>query len=154
MAGSRGKVSSCLTSCGSANRTKSESSPTAQSPQCRRRMLSGDYWTWLVGNPEVIGATPRCATVSTGEKSRFHSSYKRGCQEKNSSPLPSGDLLVALHPAPSPSWRGFWFLPLWIAAYCSGDANPSCWFPGNGFISPWALEADPLRSYVSPCVGF
>jgi hypothetical protein len=73
---------------------------------------------------------------------------------KNFSPLPSGDLLVALHPAPSPSWRGFWFLPLWIAAYCSGDANPSCWFAGNGFISPWALDADPLRSYASPWVGF
>jgi hypothetical protein len=59
-----------------------------------------------------------------------------------------------LHPAPSPSWRGVWFLPLWIAAYCSGDANPSCWFLGNGFISPRALDADRLRSYASPWVGF
>ena len=59
-----------------------------------------------------------------------------------------------LHPAPSPSWRGFWFLPLWIAAYFGGDANPSWWFPGDGFISPWALDADPLRSYASPWVGF
>jgi hypothetical protein len=37
-------------------------------------------------------------------------------------------------------------LPLWIATYGSGDANPSCWFPGDGFISPWAFDADPLRS--------
>jgi hypothetical protein len=59
-----------------------------------------------------------------------------------------------LHPAPSPSWRGFWFWPLWIAEYCSGDANPSCGFPANGFISPWALDADALRRYASPWVGF
>jgi hypothetical protein len=56
--------------------------------------------------------------------------------------------------SPVPFIEGFWFLPLWIAAYFSGDANPSCWFPGNGFISPWALDADRLRSYASPCVGF
>src|SRR6266478_2535785 len=56
--------------------------------------------------------------------------------------------------SPVPFVEGFLVLPLWIAAYCSGDANPSCWFPGNGFISPWALDADPLRSYASPCVGF
>jgi hypothetical protein len=45
-------------------------------------------------------------------------------------------------------------LPLWIAAYCSSDPNPVDGFPGNGFISPWALDADPLRSYAKPSVGF
>jgi hypothetical protein len=73
---------------------------------------------------------------------------------KNSSPLPSGDLLVA-YIQPRPLRGGvFGFWPLWIAAYFSGDTNPSCWVPDNGFISPWALDADPLRSYASPWVGF
>jgi len=74
--------------------------------------------------------------------------------KKKTFPLSPLETRWWLYIQPRPFVEGFLVLPLWIAAYCSGDANPSCWFPGNGFISPWALDADPLRSYASPCVGF
>ena len=33
--------------------------------------------------------------------------------------------------------EGLLVWPLWIAAYFSGDANPSCLSPLNGFIKQW-----------------
>jgi hypothetical protein len=46
---------------------------------------------------------------------------------KNTSPLSSGDLCWWLTSSPVPFIEGFWFLPLWIAAYFSGDLETSNW---------------------------
>src|SRR5438552_519557 len=75
--------------------------------------------------------------LSFGEKSPLHSSYERGCQGENSSPFPprrpgSGDL----HPALSPSWRGFWFYrfgsPRMAAAMPAPVADPNSTVSWNG----------------------
>jgi hypothetical protein len=55
-----------------------------------------------------------------------------------------------LHPAPSPSWRGFWFWPLWIAAHFRGDANPVDGFQVmvsslRGRLTPIRCEATQAR---------
>jgi len=69
---------------------------------------------------------------------------------------------------PSPLWRPAGWLTSSPVPFVEGflvfaaldrrvlqrRSNPSWWFPGNGFISPWALDADPLRSYAKPSVGF
>jgi hypothetical protein len=66
----------------------------------------------------------------------LHSSYVRRMSRKNSPPRPPwrrkpGDL----HPAlPSPFLGGFLVWPLWIAAYSSGDASPSCLSRFIGFM--------------------
>jgi len=49
-------------------------------------------------------------------------------------PLPSREASVGTCIQPCLLVRGAFVFLLWIAAYCSGDASPSCLSQGNGFM--------------------
>src|SRR5258705_7124951 len=73
---------------------------------------------------------------------------------KKSFPFPSGDLLLAcIQPRPL---RGgvFGFRRFGSPRISAAMPTPVDGFQVIGFILPWALDADPWRSYASPCVGF
>src|ERR1700675_5177636 len=73
---------------------------------------------------------------------------------KEASPLPSGDLLVA-YIQPRPLRGGvFGFRRFGSPRISAAMPTPVDGFQVMGFILPWARDADPLRSYASPCVGF
>ena len=67
-------------------------------------------------------------------------------------PFPSGDLLVACI-QPRPFDRGAFGFCLGSPHIAAAMPTPVAGFH-NGFISSWALDADPVAMLRKPCVGF
>jgi hypothetical protein len=83
-----------------------------------------------------------------------HSSYKRGCQGKNSSPHLGRRGCGALHPAPPHIIRGVIGLVALArrTARSSGNVNLSCLSQLDDFMKQWA-DAIWFRSYASEALA-